>query len=202
MVCDDDAARNSLGVLTQSRALTQFAYGEDGMDGAFIVIEKQNVDSSDKTTGPGVLQIGLDDSSLELQAKLDEEYGQLFETVDFFHLLVTLQSIAATQRRQPSDFNPAYTSFFAGSQRGLQPACTSRLMSDRRGIDWVLGGLSGGFWRWTGSAGRGCTSIDPLPLPPSPPSFLDFTPRISPQLVLLPAEYHAPVAIDGHEVPA
>ena len=28
---------------------------------------------------PGVLQVGIDDSSLELQARLDEEYAQLLE---------------------------------------------------------------------------------------------------------------------------
>ncbi|KAF8834028.1 beta and beta-prime subunits of DNA dependent RNA-polymerase [Paxillus ammoniavirescens] len=73
--------------------LIQFIYGEDGMDGAFITRQKIDtfgpsdkefehnywVDVTDKEGGflPGVLQIGIDDSSLELQAKLDEEYGRL-----------------------------------------------------------------------------------------------------------------------------
>ena len=76
MVCYDGTVCNSLG------DLVQFAYGEDGMDGAFI--ERQNintfslnnkefehnyrVDLTDPVGGflPGVLQVGLDDSSLEL----------------------------------------------------------------------------------------------------------------------------------------
>ncbi|KAK0440787.1 DNA-directed RNA polymerase II, subunit 1 [Armillaria borealis] len=88
-VCYDGTVRNSLG------DLIQFVYGEDGMDGAFI--EKQSIDTfglnnrefehnyrvdvTDPTGGflPGVLQVGLDDSSLELQAKLDEEYRQLVD---------------------------------------------------------------------------------------------------------------------------
>ena len=73
-VCYDGTVRNSLG------DLIQFVYGEDGMDGAFI--ERQNivmfslnnkefehnrVDVTDPVGGylPGVLQVGLDDSSLE-----------------------------------------------------------------------------------------------------------------------------------------
>ncbi|KAJ3991168.1 hypothetical protein F5050DRAFT_1872774, partial [Lentinula boryana] len=65
----------------------------DGMDGAYI--EKQNIDTfslndrefehnyrvdvTDPAGGflPGVLQVGIDDSSLDLQNKLDEEYDQL-----------------------------------------------------------------------------------------------------------------------------
>jgi len=85
----DGTVRNSLG------DLIQIVYGEDGMDGAFI--ECQYIDTSgfnnkdfedtycvdvtDPARGflPGVLQVGLDDNSLELQAKLDEEYKQLVE---------------------------------------------------------------------------------------------------------------------------
>src|SRR6266550_9605967 len=39
------------------------------------------VDVTDPAGGflPGVLQVGIDDSSLELQAKLDEEYNQLVQ---------------------------------------------------------------------------------------------------------------------------
>ena len=89
MVCYDGTVRNSLG------DLIQFVYGEDGMDGAFI--EKQTietfglsnkefehdyrVDVTDPAGGfmENVLQAGLDDSSLEVQAKLDEEYGRLVD---------------------------------------------------------------------------------------------------------------------------
>lgn len=89
MVCYDGTVRNSLG------DLIQFVYGKDGMDGAFI--EKQNIDTfglNDKefehnyrvdVTDPeggfvgGVLQVRLDDSSVELPEKLDEEYNQLVE---------------------------------------------------------------------------------------------------------------------------
>ena len=89
MVCYDGTVHNSL------RDLIRFIYySEDGMDGAFI--EQQKIDTfgmSDKEFEhqyqvdvtdkggflPGVLQIGIDDSSLELQAKLDEEYGRLVQ---------------------------------------------------------------------------------------------------------------------------
>ncbi|KAJ7596384.1 DNA-directed RNA polymerase II, subunit 1 [Mycena floridula] len=139
MVCYDGTVRNSLG------DLIQFTYGEDGMDAAFI--EKQNIDTftlnnkefehnyrvdvTDPSGGflPGVLQVGLDDSSVELQTKLDEEFGQLVEDRRLLrefifprcdattpqYLPVNLQRIVqnATQifhidRRQPSDLEPAY----------------------------------------------------------------------------------------------
>ncbi|KAH8797389.1 hypothetical protein DL96DRAFT_1721272 [Flagelloscypha sp. PMI_526] len=91
MVCYDGTVRNSLG------DLVQFVYGEDGMDGAFI--EKQRyeiyaisdrefehrycVDVTDPAGGsmPGQLQVGVDDSSIEL-----------------FHI----------NSRKPSDLSPAY----------------------------------------------------------------------------------------------
>ena len=76
-----------------------------------------------------MLQVGLDDSSLELQAKLDEEYDQLSEdrrlmrTFIFarsepntsFYLPVNLLRIVQNagqifhiDQRQPSDLEPAY----------------------------------------------------------------------------------------------
>ncbi|KZT09014.1 beta and beta-prime subunits of DNA dependent RNA-polymerase [Laetiporus sulphureus 93-53] len=139
MVCYDGTVRNSLG------DLIQFVYGEDGMDGAFI--ERQNietfalnnrefehnyrVDVTDPSGGflPGVLQAGLDDSSLELQAKLDEEFTQLVEDRrnlrEFIfrrqdpnvphYLPVNLQRIVQNaiqifhiDRRKPSDLEPSY----------------------------------------------------------------------------------------------
>ncbi|KAG6820127.1 hypothetical protein H0H93_005002, partial [Arthromyces matolae] len=139
MVCYDGTVRNSLG------DLIQFVYGEDGMDGAFI--EKQTietfglndkefehnyrVDVTDPAGGflPGVLQVGIDDSSLELQSKLDEEYTRLTEDRRLLrnfifprsltnvphYLPVNLQRIVqnASQifhidRRKPSDLEPAY----------------------------------------------------------------------------------------------
>ncbi|THG98988.1 hypothetical protein EW026_g3272 [Hermanssonia centrifuga] len=139
MVCYDGTVRNSLG------DLIQFVYGEDGMDGAFI--ERQNietfalnnrefehdyrVDVTDPSGGflPGVLQVGLDDSSLELQAKLDEEFAQLSQDRRMLrefifprtdptsprYLPVNLQRIVQNamqifhiDRRKPSDLEPAY----------------------------------------------------------------------------------------------
>ncbi|KAI0791691.1 beta and beta-prime subunits of DNA dependent RNA-polymerase [Abortiporus biennis] len=139
MVCYDGTVRNSLG------DLIQFVYGEDGMDGAFI--ERQNietfalndrefehdyrVDVTDPSGGflPGVLQVGLDDSSLELQAKLDEEFAQLSDDRRLLrtfifprqdpttprYLPVNLQRIIQNavqifhiDRRKPSDLEPAY----------------------------------------------------------------------------------------------
>ena len=88
-VCYHGTVRNSLG------DLIQFVYSEDGMDRAFI--ERQSIDTfalnnkefshryrvdvTDPSGGfmPGTLQVEIDDSSLELQAKLDEEYKQLVE---------------------------------------------------------------------------------------------------------------------------
>ncbi|KZT68820.1 DNA-directed RNA polymerase II, subunit 1 [Daedalea quercina L-15889] len=138
-VCYDGTVRNSLG------DLIQFVYGEDGMDGAFI--ERQSietfalndrefthnyrVDVTDPSGGflPGVLQLGLDDSSLELQAKLDEEFEQLVQDRSLLrafvfrsqdpsiphHLPVNLQRIVQNavqifhiDRRKPSDLEPAY----------------------------------------------------------------------------------------------
>ncbi|KDQ53026.1 hypothetical protein JAAARDRAFT_197811 [Jaapia argillacea MUCL 33604] len=139
MVCYDGTVRNSLG------DLIQFVYGEDGMDGAFI--ERQNietyalnnrefehnyrVDVTDPSGGflPGVLQVGIDDSSLELQAKLDEEYTQLVDDRRLLrtfifprqdpnnprYLPVNLQRIVQNamqifhiDRRKPSDLEPSY----------------------------------------------------------------------------------------------
>ncbi|KAF8707772.1 DNA-directed RNA polymerase subunit beta', partial [Rhizoctonia solani] len=86
-VCYDGTVRNSLG------DIVQFAYGEDGMDGAFIERQsvepyrlsnraferKYRVDVLEAGSGfsPGTLQVGLDASSPELQYKLDNEYAQL-----------------------------------------------------------------------------------------------------------------------------
>jgi DNA-directed RNA polymerase II subunit RPB1 len=139
MVCYDGTVRNSLG------DLIQFVYGEDGMDGAFI--EKQTIETfglSDRefehnyrvdVTDPsggfmqGVLQVGIDDSSLDLQSSLDEEYTRLVEdrrllrnfifprvpTTQPHYLPVNLQRIVQNaiqifhiDRRKPSDLEPAY----------------------------------------------------------------------------------------------
>ncbi|KAF8170369.1 hypothetical protein BJ912DRAFT_1148858 [Pholiota molesta] len=117
MVCYDGTVRNSLG------DLIQFVYGEDGMDGAYI--EKQTietfglnnkefehnyrVDVTDPSGGflPGVLQVGIDDSSIELQAKLDEEYARLCEDR---RLLRNFVFPASQQRNRITslDLPPAY----------------------------------------------------------------------------------------------
>ncbi|KAI6107391.1 DNA-directed RNA polymerase II, subunit 1 [Pisolithus croceorrhizus] len=96
-----------------------FVYGEDGMDGAFI--ERQRIDTfglsnrefEHKYRGflPGVLQIGIDDSSLELQAKLDEEYARLVQdrrelrTLTPHYMPVNLHRII---QNAPSDLEPSY----------------------------------------------------------------------------------------------
>jgi DNA-directed RNA polymerase II subunit RPB1 len=139
MVNYDGTVRNSLG------DVLQFTYGEDGMDGAFIERQRietfhlnnrefehnYRVDVTDPAGGflPGVLQVGIDDSSLELQARLDEEYTQLLEdrrilrefifprTPDSIphYLPVNLQRIVQNavqifhiDRRKPSDLDPVY----------------------------------------------------------------------------------------------
>ncbi|KDN46403.1 hypothetical protein RSAG8_04347, partial [Rhizoctonia solani AG-8 WAC10335] len=86
-VCYDGTVRNSLG------DIVQFAYGEDGMDGAFIERQsvepyrlsnrafdrKYRVDVLEAGSGfsSGTLQVGLDASSPELQYRLDNEFAQL-----------------------------------------------------------------------------------------------------------------------------
>jgi DNA-directed RNA polymerase II subunit RPB1 len=139
MVHYDGTVRNSLG------DLIQFVYGEDGMDGAFI--ERQNietfslsdkefehryrVDVTDETGGfkQGVLAPDIDDSSLELQQTLDEEFAQLeddrrtLRTFVFIradpqtpqYLPVNLQRIIQNALqifhidiRKPSDLEPAF----------------------------------------------------------------------------------------------
>jgi DNA-directed RNA polymerase II subunit RPB1 len=139
MVNYDGTVRNSLG------DVLQFVYGEDGMDGAYIERQRietfhlntlefehnYRVDVTDPAGGflPGVLQVGIDDSSLELQARLDEEYAQLLEdrrTLRKFifprtpaniphYLPVNLQRIVQNavqifhiDRRKPSDLDPIY----------------------------------------------------------------------------------------------
>ena len=139
MVCYDGTVRNSLG------DLIQLVYGEDGMDGAFIenqyietfnLTDKQfehsyRVDVTDPAGGflPGALQVGIDDSSLELQARLDEEYKQLVEDrrllrefvfagsdpanahclpVNVNRIAQNALQIFRIDRRKPSDLDPAY----------------------------------------------------------------------------------------------
>ncbi|TDL14139.1 RNA polymerase II largest subunit [Rickenella mellea] len=139
MVCYDGTVRNSLGVI-------QFIYGEDGMDAAYI--EEQSIrtyDLNDKEFNhkflvnvtdpsggflPGALQVGIDDSRLELQQKLDIKYEAhcadrrfLREFVFPIHnmtmehalpvnLLRVIQNtlqIFHIDRRKPSDLEPTYT---------------------------------------------------------------------------------------------
>ncbi|KAH7103209.1 beta and beta-prime subunits of DNA dependent RNA-polymerase [Auriculariales sp. MPI-PUGE-AT-0066] len=138
-VCYDGTVRNSLG------DLIQFLYGEDGMDGAFIERQgidhfglddksfdrKYRVDLMDSKHGfkPGSLAVGLDDSSPELQAKLDEEFTQLthdrrnlrqviFRNVDprnpiylpvnLRRIIQNAQQIFHIDRRKPSNLEPAF----------------------------------------------------------------------------------------------
>ena len=85
----DGSVRNSLG------DIVQFVYGEDGMDGA--AVENQTVEPVRMSNAKfentyrvdvmdpewafkkGMLQIGLDEGTVEVQAMLDEEYEQLCE---------------------------------------------------------------------------------------------------------------------------
>ncbi|KZW00731.1 beta and beta-prime subunits of DNA dependent RNA-polymerase [Exidia glandulosa HHB12029] len=138
-VCYDGTVRNSLG------DLIQFVYGEDGMDAAFIEgqsIEsfqlddahfdrKYRVDLTDPKLGfhHGTLAAGLDDSSPELQAKLDDEFTQLgldrrtlrqdvfrnadprvaqYLPVNLRRIIQNAQQIFHIDRRKPSDLEPAF----------------------------------------------------------------------------------------------
>ncbi|KIK60686.1 hypothetical protein GYMLUDRAFT_43543, partial [Collybiopsis luxurians FD-317 M1] len=118
MVHYNGTMRNSLG------DLIQFVYGEDGMDGAFI--KKQNIDMfslndqkfehnycidvTDPAGGflPGILQVGIDDSSLELQKKLDKEYKQLYLPVNLSHIVQNVTQIFHIDRWKLSNLNPAF----------------------------------------------------------------------------------------------
>ncbi|TEB31016.1 beta and beta-prime subunits of DNA dependent RNA-polymerase [Coprinellus micaceus] len=111
MVCYGGTVRNSLG------DLIQFVYGEDGMDRAFI--EKQSIETFTldnaefqhkyrvDVTDPagrfmaGVLQVGVNDSSTELQEKLDQEFAQLEkDRHDLRHFI--------SPAPLPPDLEPAY----------------------------------------------------------------------------------------------
>ena len=129
MVCYDSTVRNSLG------DLIQFNYGKDGMDGAFI--EKQliktfrlsnkefkhnyhvdiHVDMTDPAGGfmANMLQAGINDNSLKLQAKLDEENRHLVDNCKFLwefifphvpttHFIIFL-SICTVSCKTPSKFS-------------------------------------------------------------------------------------------------
>jgi DNA-directed RNA polymerase II subunit RPB1 len=91
------------------------------MDGAFI--DRQNietftlndkefehnyrVDVADPAGGflPGVLQVGLDYSSLELQAKLDEEFSQLAEDCRMLREFVFPRAEATQPHYLPVNLN-------------------------------------------------------------------------------------------------
>ncbi|KAH9466080.1 hypothetical protein MJO29_007760 [Puccinia striiformis f. sp. tritici] len=135
MVTYDGTVRNSLG------DIVQFVYGEDGVDGG--TVEYQNLDSvrlsNDKfdrkfrvdVTDPrhdykaGVLQVGLNDSSLSLQSILDAEWKQLCEDretlrkfiftdgngrkplpVNIRRIIQNAQQIFHIDFRKPSDLPP------------------------------------------------------------------------------------------------
>ncbi|KAL4064638.1 RNA polymerase II largest subunit [Scleroderma citrinum] len=125
--------------------LVQLIYSKDGMDGTFIEQQKidmfvlsnkefehkYHIDMMDKEGGflLGVLQIGINDSSLELQAKLDEEYRQLVQDrrelcmfifphvdgltphympVNLYCIIQNATQIFHIDRWKPSDLEPAY----------------------------------------------------------------------------------------------
>ncbi|KAA1106701.1 DNA-directed RNA polymerase II subunit rpb1 [Puccinia graminis f. sp. tritici] len=135
MVTYDGTVRNSLG------DIVQFVYGEDGVDGG--TVEYQNLDSVrlsnekfdrkfrvDVTDPkhdykPGVLQVGLNDSSLALQSILDVEWKQLCEDretlrkfiftdgngrkplpVNIRRIIQNAQQIFHIDFRKPSDLPP------------------------------------------------------------------------------------------------
>ncbi|KAF9525762.1 hypothetical protein CPB83DRAFT_870741 [Crepidotus variabilis] len=120
MVCYDGTVRNSL------EDLVQWVYGEDGMDNNQNIGLKDHefehnyrVDVTDPAGGflPGILQLGVDHSSLDLQVKLDEEFGRLVEDRrllrDFiFPRVSTNQPITSLSTfiafQKPSDLEPAY----------------------------------------------------------------------------------------------
>ncbi|KAF9486924.1 beta and beta-prime subunits of DNA dependent RNA-polymerase, partial [Pleurotus eryngii] len=164
----------------QARHDGTFVHGEDGIDGAFI--EKQNiatfgvnlvqfkhdyhVDVVDPTGGflLGVLQVGVDDSFLKLQAKLDEEFAQLRVDRKLLREFVfprvvpgsaqMLGQIFDIDRRKPSDLEPAYivdaTNTTLNFSMHLRTTFASRKVLEqhhltREAFDWVRGEVEAKF---------------------------------------------------------
>lgn len=139
-VCYDGTVRNSLG------DVLQFVYGEDGMDGAFIEFQQIDLyfmseqafyqryrvdmlgaEDENAMLREGVLQIGLDVGSLELQKELDAEWDQLqgdrrylrdfvFKTppsrislpVNLRRIIQNAQQIFHIDRRKASNLHPMH----------------------------------------------------------------------------------------------
>ncbi|KIR29043.1 DNA-directed RNA polymerase II subunit RPB1 [Cryptococcus deuterogattii LA55] len=135
-VAYDGTVRNSVN------EVVQFLYGEDGMDGA--AMEKQSLDIirlSDRAFerrykidvlgangfSKGVLQAGIDQSSISLQKLLDEEFAQISEDrhilrseiyqdgtpghplpVNMQRVIQNSQQIFHIDPRVPSDLDPVY----------------------------------------------------------------------------------------------
>lgn len=135
-VAYDGTVRNSVN------EVVQFLYGEDGMDGA--AMEKQSLDIirlSDRAFerrykidvlggngfSKGVLQAGIDQSSISLQKLLDEEFAQISEDrhilrseiyqdgtpghplpVNIQRVIQNSQQIFHIDPRVPSDLDPVY----------------------------------------------------------------------------------------------
>ena len=133
MVCHDGTIRNSLG------NLIQFTY-EDGMHGACIESQyietfgghNYRVDITDPAAGflPDTIQVSLDDSSAEIQALLDEEYGQLAEDCRL------LRNFIFT-RADPKE--PHSSSTFRMHLRARVTTCVGTALSDSRSILLGLG---------------------------------------------------------------
>ncbi|KAE9388837.1 beta and beta-prime subunits of DNA dependent RNA-polymerase [Gymnopus androsaceus JB14] len=101
MVCYDGTVQNSLG------DLIQFIFGEDEFE------HNYQVDVTDPTSGflPGVLQVGINNSSLELQKKLNEESTSLlliYLPVDLSRIVQNATQIFHIGHRKPSDLNPIF----------------------------------------------------------------------------------------------
>ncbi|KAH8834220.1 RNA polymerase II largest subunit [Flagelloscypha sp. PMI_526] len=103
-----------------------FVYGEDGMDGAFIETQRYEIYAiSDREFE----HLGVDDSLIELQEKLDEEWGRLCEDrktlrtlvfkdwdplkeryfpVNLDRIIQNARQIFHIDNRKPSNSSPAY----------------------------------------------------------------------------------------------
>ncbi len=140
MACYDSTVRNSLRETSCNSSMVKTTWTraspKSNLSGRSFFNDREfehryRVDATDPKGGflPGVLQVSVDDSSLELQRKLDEEYEQLVEDrrilrnytfkgcdkstrqslpVNLYRIVQNATQNFHIDRRKPSDLEPVY----------------------------------------------------------------------------------------------